>query len=145
MTVGQLQGNYYYLRDELAEQTSCNYTDCRWMLTYVLLGCNLEIYRILWQHKYSCPFLFLRCPYFLLLGMRVYLHKTVCLATCCKFCLVFRYLYCCAGIALKQAVYDWTSSRYQILLVFHCTTNLQKSFLCIKMNEKLRMKQQQEF
>lgn len=87
MTTTWLPRNY--LRDELAEETSCKYADWRQMCTWVLLGCNLEMYRILREQMWSFLANFYFCvdwSIFLLLGMRLYLHlKTACLAMRCKF------------------------------------------------------------
>lgn len=87
MTTTWLPRNY--LRDELAEETSCKYADWRQMCTWVLLGCNLEMYRILREQMWSFLANFYFCvdwSIFLLLGMRLYLHlKTACLAMHCKF------------------------------------------------------------
>lgn len=87
MTTTWLPRNY--LRDELAEETSCKYADWRQMCTWVLLGCNLEMYRILREQMWSFLANFYFCvdwSIFLLLGMSLYLHlKTACLAMHCKF------------------------------------------------------------
>lgn len=77
-----LHRNTHYLIDEFAEDTACNYADCRQMSTCVFFGCDLEMYRILREQMWCALGNFnftVDWSIFSLLGMMAY----CCLITVC--------------------------------------------------------------